>query len=449
MNLYQDIIFKTLDILRDRRNIEKLQFLRKSQYWSRERLDKWQLDKLNELLITAKENSLFYQERLKNVRLPLNSIAELENIPILTKADIRENKEEIKCKGVPENLFIPGKTGGSTGEPMHYYYDKRGRDWNRGCVYRSQEWSGTFLGEKTIQMTGSHYDETRFKKLKWKMLFSLHRYKSLPISFVTDELLEDYYKTVLKFKPTSLWGYASGIYCFANFISRKHPDTDFSFLKAIITSSETLFDHQRRKINEVFGPGKVFDHYGSREFYIASECKTHDGYHIHSEIVLLEVVDREGRQKKANELGRILVTDLTNLAFPFIRYETGDVGVLVEEKQCPCGLNLPILSKVEGRIADLVILPDRILSSPNFTILLSDYEGIEQYQIVQKSKDKLILNIIKNHKFKEDYETYIKDSFKKLAGPDIELQINYVSDIPVPLSGKRRYVISEISPDYL
>jgi len=449
INFYQNFIFRLLDAVRGRKNIEKLEFLRNSQYWPKEDMEAWQLNKLNELLAIAKNKSPFYRERLKNLNLPLSSLNELQNIPVLSKKDIRQNLDKIKCEGVPQDLFILGKTGGSTGEPMHYYYDKRGRDWNRASVYRSQEWSGAFLGEKTLQMTGSHYDETEFKKFKNRLILALQRYKYLPISFVNDELLEKYYQELLRYKPTNIWGYSSAIYLFAKFIEEKHKGADFNFLKAIITSSETLFDHQRKKINKIFGEGKVFDHYGSREIYIASECREHSGYHIHSEVVIAEVVNQEGKPKKPGEAGRILITDLSNRVFPFIRYEIGDVGIMGQEETCACGITLPKLTKIEGRIADVVVLPDRILTPPNFTILLSDYEGIEEYQIIQKSKTELILNIVKNSGFKAEYEEYIKKSLSQLLGPTVELKLEYVNSITIPESGKRRYIISEVSQNEL
>ena len=445
VKIYQYTIFHIFDLFRGRRNLEKLQFLRKSQYWPKETIEEWQLKRLNELLTLAKEKSPFYRERLHNTKLPLRDLSALQDIPILTKKDIRQNKDSIKCQDTPEILFILGKTGGSTGEPIQYYYDKRGRDWNRGCVYRSQEWTGTYLGQRSIQMTGSRYDYTEFKKLKWKLIFWLLRYRNLPASFINDQLFEQYYKEILKYRPTNIWAYSSAIYHFSKFIVEKHKNSDFSFLKAIITSSETLFDFQKRKISEAFGENKIFDHYGSREFYIASECEARKGYHIHSEVMLVEVVDHGGKHKKPGELGRILITDLSNRVFPFIRYEIGDVGDLGFDENCPCGITLPKLASVEGRIADVLILPDRILTPPNFTNLLGQIDGIEQYQIIQKDKSVLNVKIIKNNAFRQEDECYIRQSFAQLAGANIKIELEYVSEISMPASGKRRFIISELS----
>jgi len=447
--LYQKTIFPIFDLLRGRHNMERLKFLRESQFWPGEKLEAWRLERLNVLLSQAKENSQFHRNRLDRLSLPLKSLEDLQRLPILTKDEIRAHREEIKCENIPASRMELGKTGGSTGEPMHYYYDKQGMDWNRGTVYRSQEWSGTYLGEKTVQMMGSHYDYTERKKLALRFMLWLQRYKDMPVAIINDDLLDRYYRELNAFRPTNLWGYSSGIYNFANFIAKNHPNSRFDFLKAIITSSETLFKHQRDKINQVFGDGKVYDHYGSREMYMASECREHSGYHIHAEVILLEIVGLDGTWKKPGEMGRVVLTDLSNHAFPFIRYEIGDVGVMSEEKRCPCGVTLPKLAKVEGRISDVVVLKDRVLTSPNFTILFSDHEGVDAYQVVQKTTEEIEIFVVKNSKFTQAVEEYLKKSLQHLLGPATRFKINYPSSIQVPKSGKRRFVISEVSKNYV
>ena len=165
--------------------------------------------------------------------------------------------------------------------------------------------------------------------------------------------------------------------------------------------------------------------------------------------MILEVVDHENHHVEAGKIGRTLVTDLSNLSFPFIRYEIGDVGALSPEEYCPCGIKLPMLEMLEGRIADIIVLKDRKLTPPNFATLMSDLEGIEQYQIIQKYIDSLNVLLKINEKFDNALHQYIENSIKTLAGPDVQVNVKTVSDIPTPESGKRRYIISEISRNYI
>jgi phenylacetate-CoA ligase len=322
-------------------------------------------------------------------------------------------------------------------------------DWNRGTVYRAAEWAGTALGERTAQMSGSHFDYTQSQKLQNRIVFFLQRYRDWPVGALTEQLMDHYFHELQRFRPTSIWGYASGLNAFAAHIERRHPGARLDFVKAIITSSETLPPEQRACIDRVFGAGTVHDNYGSREMYIGSECSAHDGYHLHGEVVYLEVVRPDGSPCDAGERGRILVTDLSNHAFPFIRYEIGDVGVMAPASRCACGVTLPRLQSVEGRIADLVVLRDRVLTPPNFTLLFSDLQGIEAYQVRQDSLDRLDLYVVPGPGYGPKVTQYVLHAVRQLAGEGVEAVIHEVPRIEVPESGKRRYIVSKVSAAHL
>lgn len=449
MNLYQDVFFRFLDILRGRKTISRLHFLRKSQYWSKDKQNKWQLSRLNDLLIHAAESSPYYKEALSSVTLPLKSLADITQVPVLTKEAIRNNFKTIGCNDVPKNRFIHHMTGGSTGEPMHFYWDKFGQDWNRGTVYRSAEWANTALGEKSVQMSGSHYDFSEMQNFKNKIVYLLQRYRDCPVAFLDDEKLESHFQEISKFKPTSIWGYSSGIAILAQYIERNHPGTNFDYLKAIMPSSETLRPEQREIINNVFGKDKVFDQYGSRECYIAAECSAHDGYHVHSEVLIVEIVDKDNNPQKPGEIGRVLITDLSNHAFPFIRYEIGDIASYAVDDECSCGIKLPKIKSVSGRIADLIVLKDRVLTPPNFTILFSDKQGIKAFQVKQDLIDELDVLLETTDDFDQDVMDYVRSSLLQVCGQDVKINIDIVKEIPVPSSGKRRFIISSISGNYI
>jgi len=449
MNLYQDVFFRFMDFLRGRHTISRLHSLRKSQYWDKNTLEQWQLERLNELLIQAKENSPYFKDALSDIKIPLSSLTEITKLPILSKELIRSNFDSIPCANIPKKRFVHHMTGGSTGEPMHFYWDTRGQDWNRGTVYRSAEWANTALGEKTVQMSGSHYDYNEMQNIKNKIVFFLQRYKDCPVSFLNDEMLEKHFQQIVNYKPASIWGYASGLSILAEYIDKKHPDADLSFIKALMPSSETLREEQRKLLNKVFGQHKVFDQYGSRECYIAAECSAHDGYHIHAEVLIVEIIDKDGNPQKNDELGRVIITDLSNHAFPFIRYEIGDIASYTEYEDCSCGVKLPKIKSVGGRIADLIILSDRVLTPPNFTILLSDKKGIKAFQIKQEKIDSIEILLEVTDEYTDAVLEYIEGALRTLCGALVEITVTVVGEIEIPKSGKRRFVISSISQNYI
>lgn len=449
MHLYQDLFFRSLDYLRGRRTIERLKFLRESQYWEPGRLRNWQLDRLNALLAQARAHSAYYRQALDGLSLPLPDLDRLADLPVLTKQIMRERFKELRCDNLPESRFVLSRTGGSTAEPTFYYWDKRGMDWNRASVYRSAEWAGVALGERTVQMSGSHFDYTQAQKLFNRIVYLLQRYRDYSVAYLTEDLLERYYRGVQDWRPTSIWGYASGLAAFADYIAAHHPEARFDFLRAIVTSSETLRPEQRRSIDGVFGAGKVHDHYGSREMYIGAECREHDGYHLHSEVLLIEVVDKDNRPCPPGTRGRILLTDLSNHAFPFIRYEIGDVGAMADPTPCPCGVRLPRLQAIEGRIADIIVLRDRILTPPNFATLFSDLRGIRAYQIRQESLDAIDVYLVPDADYQPGFARYVHDAIRQMTAGAVRVTIHEVDDIAVPESGKRRYIVSTVSRGHL
>ncbi len=449
MNLYQDVFFRSLDLLRGRRTIDRLHFLRESQYWDRATLQSWQLARLNDLLRHARDNSDYYAAILRDIPLPLEKLGDLERIPILTKARIQENFKPLQCRNIPRNRFEMNRTGGSTGEPTYYFWDKRGMDWNRACVYRSGEWAGVALGERTVQMSGSRYDYNQAQKLFHRLVYLLQRYRDYSVAFMTDDLLERYYQGVRAWRPTGIWGYASGIHAFARYIRKRHPGASFDFLRALITSSETLQPEQRKTINAVFGDNKVYDNYGSREMYMGAECREHRGYHLHAEVLCVEIVNKENKACRPGEFGRIVITDLSNHAFPFIRYEIGDVGVMADDTPCPCGVTLPRLARLEGRIADVLVLPDRLLTPPNITVLMSDMRGIKSYQIRQDTQDELKLYLVPDSHYTDEVGKHVVGALEQMAGNGVRIRLEIVPEIAVSESGKRRFIISSVSRERL
>ncbi len=145
------------------------------------------------------------------------------------------------------------------------------------------------------------------------------------------------------------------------------------------------------------------------------------------------------------ELGRIVVTDLTNYAMPMIRYDIGDVAMIGEKK-------LGIITRIDnlgGRKTDLIIRTDGVAidfyNSCSGELFLN--EGISQFQFIQKGEKEYLLRLnLRDESLKNQtnrFVGYIKD----VVGQDANCLVEYVSEIPVLSSGKRKVVINEWKPD--
>lgn len=145
------------------------------------------------------------------------------------------------------------------------------------------------------------------------------------------------------------------------------------------------------------------------------------------------------------ELGRIVVTDLTNYAMPMIRYDIGDVAMIGEKKS-------DIITRIDnlgGRKTDMIIRTDGVAidflnsCSPE----LFHNEGISQFQFIQKGENDYLLKLnLRDESLRSQtnrFVGYIKD----VVGQDANCVVEYVSTIPVLSSGKRKVVINEWKPN--
>jgi len=166
---------------------------------------------------------------------------------------------------------------------------------------------------------------------------------------LSDENLARFIRKLTRHQPVLIDGYAESFNFLASYLQR-HGRLKIS-PKGIMSSAQTLPDGSRRVIEEAFGC-RVFDKYGSREFSgIAYECEAHEGHHVVGEGYIVEIL-KDGRPAAPGEVGEVVITDLTNLAMPFIRYANGDLAVPAEPGVCPCGRAHPRLASIEGRVTE-------------------------------------------------------------------------------------------------
>jgi phenylacetate-CoA ligase len=95
-----------------------------------------------------------------------------------------------------------------------------------------------------------------------------------------------------------------------------------------------------------------------------------------------------------------VITDLTNYAFPLLRYRLGDQGRLLDH-QCSCGLPFPLMDYVRGRISDQIHLPDGAsIPGEYWTTIFDDYpQQIKSFRVLQR----------KDYSIEVSYEPYIAD----------------------------------------
>jgi phenylacetate-CoA ligase len=431
----------------EQRYITYIKQLEKTQWWSIPELEQIQLKRLKKLLHHANDNVPYYHHLFKKLDFEpthIKSISDLNKLPILTKEIVNSNFNGLYARNYPKKDLILSSTGGSTAAPMKFYIDNKWDANNMAAAYRSWSWAGYNLGDKMAYLWSAPSDVEESRRVMAKIRNFFLRTIWLDAFHLTEETMNKYITTLTNFKPKVINTYSSVIYTFSEYINTKGLKN--VKLDAILTTSDMLYDYRRKSIENAFNC-EVFDYYSGRDTSLqAAECSEHFGYHLSIENAVVEfMIGNE--HVSAGETGSLILTDLCNFAMPLIRYEIGDLGAPSDER-CPCGRNLPIMKSLKGRTYDYILASDgRLLAGIFFHHILVHHEiqGIKEFQIVQLTKEKIIVYIVKNEKEKtEDINRFIS-LIKENVGDKVEVELQYVSSIQRTSAGKLMHVISKLN----
>ncbi len=449
-HIYRNILFPFYEtVLKGRNTLKYADYLERSQWHSQKKLKEIQWESLQILLKHAYVNVPFYRERFERLGIyphDIKSPEDMNRLPFLTKQDIRDNQEKLVASNYRNKKIYATATGGSTGAPVHIKLDHRNYEWRQAATKRVYRWADYHDGDKAAFIWGSSVGKKSLReRLKHDVDEWFKRHRIYNSFHFTKEMLPHYLREINAYRPKIIVAYTTPLYNLAKF-ARENGRRVWS-PKAIIIGAEKLFPYQRETIEDVFSC-QVFETYGCREVTsIAGECEVHDGMHINMENIYLEVV-RGSKTAVAGEAGEIVLTDLTNYCMPLIRYKNEDIGALYERK-CACGRGLMLLEKVHGRILDTIQTPDgKLIPGEFFPHLMKEFEEIEKFQVFQEDLDKLCIKIMMREDISKEQFDFMQGEIHKVMGDNVDVDFQFVEDIPVTQTGKFRVVHSNVPIDF-
>lgn len=440
------IVFPLQERLKHHDSVAVRRSLEQSQWWGRERLEAWRLNRLRALLQHAAEHVPYYGALFKRLRFAptkIQALDDLSRLPFLEKADIRANVDTLKSNRARH--LTRCNTGGSSGEPLIFFLGNERVSHDVAAKWRATRWWGVDIGDPEIVVWGSPIELGAQDRLRG-MRDGLMRTELLPAFEMSSAKLDDFVARIRRRRPKMLFGYPSALAYIARHAGQRGVAMEDLGIKVAFVTAEKLYDEQRREIERVFGCA-VADGYGSREGgFIAHQCPA-GGLHITAEDIIVEVVDAGGRPLGPGRQGEIVVTHLASRDFPFVRYKTGDVGVLGDRK-CACGRGLPLLTEIQGRTTDFVVAQDgTVMHGLAVIYVVRDIPGVQQFKVIQETLDRTRVLLATDRDFRdEDIET-IRAGIGKRLGEKVHVEIERVAEIPRETSGKYRYVVSHVDSD--
>jgi phenylacetate-CoA ligase len=437
------VIFPLHEALKKHTTVKVRRGMERSQWLKPDEIRQLQLQNLRAFLIDVQTHVPYYRQLFTNLSFDpasIDSLQGLASLPLLSKPEIRQHLDEIKADDAIRLARF--NTGGSSGEPLIFYIGSRRVSHDVAAKWRATRWWGVDIGDPEAVIWGSPIElgaQDKVRLLRDKLL----RTHLIPAFEMSSEKLDGFIRQIQQIRPKMLFGYPSALAHIASHAEKRGVALNNLGIKVAFVTSERLYDHQRAKIESVFAC-PVANGYGGRDAgFIAHQCPE-GSMHITAEDIIVEIVDKHGQTLPNGELGEIVVTHLATRDFPFIRYRTGDMGVL-SDKVCACGRGLPVLEEIQGRTTDFVVAQDgTVLHGLALIYVLRDLEGVDAFKITQDSLDKTTVQIVKTLKYQVAYEQKIVDEFKKRLGQAVTINIEYTDYIPKERSGKFRYVISHV-----
>lgn len=393
--------------------------------------------RLQALMDYTRKNSAFYRE--------YGELNRLEDFPVMNKTDYLNHMQEVLCDDYQEgkNKVYTVSTSGSTGAPFHVLCNPDKMDRINMNFISTIELRGFRIGMKRAEfrvwIPGKN-TITKWKSFKNNLIM-------IDISNMGDDALEKICDTIKKQRVQALVAYSSALTVLAQYIRRKQIDVKNWDVEFILSMGEALPQATYDDLLDIFGFAPIRSYGNNENGFIAiqlpdDERYTVDLYNYYMEILKLD----SDEPAEPGELGRMVVTDYYNRAFPMIRYDTGDTGIYFEEHDAK-GRKHGYFTEIYGRRGSMMYnCKGEPLSIHVFLNVLINLEGVvHQAKCIQweKKRYEILLNADRDKVNVEE----VVDAYRRYLGEEAWIDVTYVDEIPIQASGKRM-VCENRCPDY-
>jgi phenylacetate-CoA ligase len=443
--LYRHVLLPLFDgVVKGRQTMAHWRDAEQSQWWSREKLEAFQLQSLQSLLKHAAETCPYYGEEWKAKGLEVSQVQSLQDFsawPTITRDVIRRSRLKMRTTSAVKRMSKA--TGGSSGEPLQFDLDSGSNDRRTAMTHRGYGWAGAAPGTKQLYIWGTPVGKVpAWKRIKMDLHHRFDRHLILSCFEFTPQRMRQHFERMNRYRAEVIVAYTNPLYEFARFL-QQHSLTPVK-PNSIIVGAEKLHEFQRELIEEVFG-APIFETYGSREFMlVGAECDRHEGLHLSMENLLVEILNDDGTPTAHGQEGNVVVTDLFNYGMPFVRYVTGDRGVAGFE-MCSCGRGLPLLKKVVGRQLDTLDTPDgRKIPGEFFPHLIKEYPAVRRFQVIQEKQELITVKLVCDGGLTLAEREHMLSEIRKCTGTQVDVRLQMVDDIPLTNAGKLKVVVHAV-----
>jgi len=373
----------------------------------------------------------------------IRTVTDLDRLPLLEKEMVRKEPHRFLSTARDGKNAVSFTSSGTTGEPLKIWHDPGSVLANMAHGQRERKPISQVLGGNdrlrtlSIIYHGNMVDTVRKYCRQWAFVprgpdrFALS---------VASPLAETIAK-INDFQPDVIVSYGSFLEML--FRTLENREISMHLPRALLYGGDGMRIEGRKMIEKNFGI-PVFSSYQSAEsFKIGFFCEHRRGFHLHSDLCHVRIVDSNGTNLKDGAQGEIVISNLVNRGSVLLNYRLGDIGAMSED-QCACGRTLPLLAELEGRVEDIIRLDDGGFVHPRavWSVIKTNTEVL-QYQLIQRERQQFELRLVTANKtvYQEIMPQIIRN-LKDLLGPSANIDSDYHEQLSGEKSGKFRSVIS-------
>jgi phenylacetate-CoA ligase len=371
--------------------------------WPRARLDRLRAEGLRRLVDVARTRSPWHRERLASVDLAAVTPGDLSPLPVMTKDDLMGHWDEIvtdrrltldlvnrHLETITSDAYLLDTyhavaSGGSSGRRGVFVWD-----WDAWAIAYA---AGVRWG---VRFGLSHPANTRRLPVIASVAADAptHMTSAMSATFSNPSVPAHRFPVTMPLaqivaglnaaQPSMLVGYASALCELAH--EALHGRLRIAPATVVATSEPLL--PEMRSVMESAWRAPIGNFWGTSEgCATAVSCFVGDGMHLSEDLLIIELVDADGRQACAGDISaKVYLTNLYNPLLPLIRYEVSDqVGALAEP--CPCGSVFARVADIQGRVDDIFRYAGGVALHPHvFRSPLSREAAIVEYQVRQTAR---------------------------------------------------------------
>lgn len=408
------------------------------EHWPRERIDAYQLMRVNELWRHAVEHVPYHRALRAELGLPdrFDTLDQFrDRLPILDKTTLRTRAAEFKSERPGRGAYR--QTSGSTGRPMEFF-------WNHGAhheVLRARyrfycSW-GVDIVDRTAFVWGGGGLHQRFDDVRQSIEDRLRGRLRLGADILDPLTLRENLDRIRHHRPTMLYGFTQAIYLLAR--EAIVSDVDCPSLRAVVVTGEIATPHVLATIETAFGVPAVVE-YGSTECNLIAGLAPDRTLRVREDVVLLETELRtDGRYD-------LVMTVLGNHAFPLLRYRIEDTSGRPLETG-PAGF--AILHDLVGRDDDLIFTSDGapVHSAAIDEVFEDRTDLVRRYRVHQRGDGAVEVQMIPTEQCTDDDEAAIAAALRQIVG-DYPVEVEAVERIETTEAGKHRVVTSDLAASF-